>query len=98
MENGEEKIADLELTPTEAKFVRDLHSHHLDCDIQHCPIHAVVHLVVRLEAARRRLEHDLLATEEGEMGTHGVDGLCERCKWTSIDWVTSLASDWGVKE
>ena len=94
MENGQEERVIFELTDAEKHFVAHNHGRHLQCELTKCNIHAMVHLIIRLEAGRRKMEHELEATEENEMGTHGVNGLCDRCKWKDVDWLTNQASDW----
>lgn len=100
MENGKETHAaaqgvSLELNREERGFVVMTHANHLKCELVKCGTHALVHMIFRLEAERLHLEHNLEATLEGEMGTHGVNGLCERCTWTPMQWIRSIPADWG---
>ena len=77
--------------------VGNTHARHLTCELVKCGTHALIHMVLRLEAERRRLEHELEATNESSMGTHGINGLCERCTWTAMDWMGSIQADWGKR-
>lgn len=99
MKNGKEpQTVRLELSANEKNHVSALHHHHVKCTFETCNIHTLVHQVIRLEAARIKLEHELEASGENTMGTHGVQGLCERCRWTDVDWIKSLARDWSAAD
>ncbi len=94
MENGQEANVGLELTESEHQWLRTIHTGHVKCAFDNCYIHVLIHMVVRVEAARRRMEHELVATAENEMGTHGEGGTCEKCRWTSVDWIKTLSAEW----
>lgn len=83
-----EPVASLDLTQYEKDFVARVHASHLKCKLSDCSMHVLVHLIIRVEAGRRKTAHDC---------EHSEVGICERCKWTEIDWIRSLASDWGGK-
>jgi hypothetical protein len=102
MENGQEERVTFELTDDEKHFVAHTHGRHLGCELAKCNLHQMVHLIIRLEAGRRKLEHELEAMEDDRdivagrgTGTHGVNGICERCKWKDVDWLTNMAGEWG---
>ena len=94
MENGKEEGVTFELSDDEKHFIAHIHERHLKCELAKCNVHNLVHIIIRLEAGRRKLEHELEATQEAEMGTHGVEGLCDRCKWNDLDWLTNMAAEW----
>ncbi len=99
MENGNEPQGlTLELSQKERNYISVMHDHHIKCALENCNIHSLVHVVIRLEAARVKLAHELEATTENEMGTHGKQGLCERCRWTDVDWIRSLSGEWKAEE
>ena len=85
MKNGQEESATFELTHAEKHFVAHTHERHMGCEIAKCNFHHMVHLIIRLEAGRRKLEHEL---------EHGEVGSCERCKWKDVDWLTNQAAEW----
>lgn len=85
MENGQEKGVTFALTHDEKHLVAHAHERHLQCELAKCNVHNLVHLIIRLEAGRRKLEHEL---------EHGEVGLCDRCKWKDVDWLTHMAAEW----
>ena len=95
MANGQEERVIFQLSHDEKHFVADVHGRHIQCELTKCNVHQFVHLIIRLEAGRQKLEHELEATQEAEMGNHGVKGLCDRCKWTDVEWLTHMAHEWG---
>lgn len=96
MENGKEEGVTFELTDDEKHFVAHNHGHHLKCDLRKCNVHQLVHLVIRLEAGRRKLEHELAVEYQVRTatGAHADDGGCDRCKWKDVDWLTNMAAEW----
>lgn len=96
MENGQEKRVIFELSDDEKHFVAHNHGRHLQCDLVKCNVHQMVHIIIRLEAGRRKLEHKLEVGHEIRTGTgaHANGGLCDRCKWIDVDWVTNMAAEW----
>ena len=100
MENGQKEHTDteevsLELSKEEEHFLLHSHNRHIKCDVTKCNTHLLVHFIIRLEAARRKFEHDLGVCREDRV--HGSLGVCDRCKWTNTEWIASMAGDWGQK-
>jgi len=95
MENGQKEGVTFQLSDDEKHSVAQVHGRHLGCELSKCNVHHLIHLIIRLEGGRQKLEHELEATQENEMGTHGVNGLCDRCKWADVDWLTHMAAEWG---
>ncbi len=95
-QNGQEQGVTFELTDAEKSFVAETHGRHMSCDLGKCNFHLMVHLIIRLEAGRRKTEHELAVEYQTrtETGAHAYGGFCDRCKWTDLDWLTNMASEW----
>lgn len=96
MKNGQEGGVTFELTDDEKHKVAHSHGRHLQCELAKCNVHQLVHLVIRLEAGRRKLEHELAVEyqKRTDTGAHADGGLCDRCKWQNVDWLTDMAAEW----
>ena len=85
----------LELSRIEKLFIAMAQEKHKGCQLETCTIHTLINSFMKVDAARERLEHDLQATEENEMGTHGVNSKCIQCDWTPKQWLDFTAEQWG---
>ncbi len=94
MANGKKADVTIELTQEEKNFLIFQHGAHIKCEVGKCTIHTMVHMIIRLEAGRRKMEHEAIVVR-GTENNGREHGICERCDWTPGQWVESLGNEWG---
>ena len=80
----------LELTDEEREFFKigtSKHNHECRND---CFVAIFCDLILKCQAGKMRAEHDLLATEENEIGTHKD---CEQCYYSDEQWLDAAQAE-----